>query len=57
MSVYLHPKNYYRLPWSLTDNAIAWLEPTWKCNIVNTRNTLPSWAWLLLLLFLNVAAV
>jgi len=34
MSVYLDPKNYYRLPWSLTDNAISWLEPTWKCNIV-----------------------
>lgn len=23
----------YRLPWSLTDNAIAWLEPTAKCNM------------------------
>jgi pyruvate-formate lyase-activating enzyme len=23
----------YRLPWSLTDNAIAWLEPTAKCNL------------------------
>lgn len=33
MAVYLDPKNYYRLPWSLTDNAISWLEPTWKCNI------------------------
>jgi hypothetical protein len=29
----LDPNNYYRLPWSLTDNAISWLEPTWKCNI------------------------
>ncbi|MFQ5605860.1 MAG: radical SAM protein [bacterium] len=34
MGIYLDPKNYYRLPWSLTDNAISWLEPTWKCNIV-----------------------
>lgn len=33
MAIYLDPKNYYRLPWSLTDNAISWLEPTWKCNI------------------------
>lgn len=34
MSVGLDVNNYYRLPWSLTDNAISWLEPTWKCNIV-----------------------
>ncbi|MFQ5639855.1 MAG: radical SAM protein [bacterium] len=33
MTAKLDPKNYYRLPWSLTDNAISWLEPTWKCNI------------------------
>lgn len=33
MATYLDPMNYYRLPWSLTDNAISWLEPTWKCNI------------------------
>ena len=33
MPHHLDPKNYYRLPWSLTDNAISWLEPTWKCNI------------------------
>ncbi|MFQ5652459.1 MAG: radical SAM protein [bacterium] len=33
MAVHLDPKDYYRLPWSLTDNAISWLEPTWKCNI------------------------
>lgn len=33
MAAVLDPKNYYRLPWSLTDNAISWLEPTWKCNI------------------------
>ena len=33
MAVTLEPTHYYRLPWSLTDNAISWLEPTWKCNI------------------------
>jgi len=33
MSVQLDPKKYYRLPWNLTDNAISWFEPTWKCNI------------------------
>jgi MoaA/NifB/PqqE/SkfB family radical SAM enzyme len=33
MAVTLDNRNYYRLPWSLTDNAISWLEPTWKCNI------------------------
>ncbi len=33
MAINLDPKDYYRLPWSLTDNAICWLEPTWKCNI------------------------
>jgi hypothetical protein len=33
MAVYLDPTKYYRLPWNLTDNAISWLEPTWKCNI------------------------
>jgi len=33
MDITLEPRDYYRLPWSLTDNAISWLEPTWKCNI------------------------
>ena len=33
MAIYLDPTKYYRLPWNLTDNAISWLEPTWKCNI------------------------
>jgi hypothetical protein len=33
MAVNLDPTRYYRLPWNLTDNAISWLEPTWKCNI------------------------
>jgi hypothetical protein len=26
-------RQLYRLPWSLPDNAIAWLEPTKKCNL------------------------
>jgi len=26
-------ENYYRLPWSVTDNASAWLEPTKSCNM------------------------
>jgi len=26
-------RTLYRLPWSLPDNAIAWLEPTQKCNL------------------------
>src|SRR5581483_1392262 len=26
-------RDLYRLPWSLPDNAIAWLEPTKKCNL------------------------
>ena len=26
-------RELYRLPWSLPDNAIAWLEPTKKCNL------------------------
>lgn len=29
----LNHLNYYRLPWSLTDNIISWLEPTAKCNL------------------------
>ncbi len=33
MEAQLDLHNYYRLPWNLTDNAISWLEPTWKCNI------------------------
>ncbi len=27
----LNHLDYYRLPWNLTDNIIAWLEPTAKC--------------------------
>lgn len=29
----LDPLEYYRLPWSLTDNGISWLEVTNKCNL------------------------
>lgn len=29
----LDHRELYRLPWSATDNAIAWLEPTKKCNL------------------------
>jgi len=27
-------RDLYRLPWTLADNAISWLEPTAKCNLV-----------------------
>lgn len=29
----LKPRSYYRLPWSLTDNGISWLEVTTACNL------------------------
>ncbi|MCC6527123.1 MAG: radical SAM protein [Polyangiaceae bacterium] len=29
----LDPLRLYRLPWTLTDNPIAWLEPTMQCNL------------------------
>jgi MoaA/NifB/PqqE/SkfB family radical SAM enzyme len=29
----LNHLDYYRLPWNLADNSIAWLEPTVKCNL------------------------
>ncbi|MFQ5703184.1 MAG: radical SAM protein [Gemmatimonadales bacterium] len=29
----LDHRELYRLPWNLADNAIAWLEPTAKCNL------------------------
>lgn len=29
----LNHLDYYRLPWTLTDNTISWLEPTAKCNL------------------------
>jgi Radical SAM superfamily/4Fe-4S single cluster domain len=33
MTATLDHRQLYRLPWSLPDNAIAWLEPTKKCNL------------------------
>ncbi len=33
MTVALDHRQLYRLPWTLPDNAIAWLEPTRKCNL------------------------
>lgn len=32
-STYLDHKTLYRMPWSLPDNGISWLEPTSKCNL------------------------
>lgn len=29
----MHTSQYYRLPWTLNDNVLGWLEPTKKCNI------------------------
>ncbi|RLB61418.1 MAG: radical SAM protein [Deltaproteobacteria bacterium] len=29
----IDPRRYYRLPWTLTDNAISWLEVTTACNL------------------------
>lgn len=29
----LNPRRYYRLPWSLTDNGLSWLEVTTRCNL------------------------
>ncbi len=33
MTAALDHRDLYRLPWTLPDNAIAWLEPTMKCNL------------------------
>lgn len=33
MHAEVHPKNYYRLPWTLNDNVLCWLEPTKRCNL------------------------
>lgn len=33
MGAVLDHRQLYRLPWSMPDNAIAWLEPTAKCNL------------------------
>lgn len=29
----LRPQDIYRLPWTLTDNVLSWLEPTKSCNL------------------------
>ncbi len=29
----LNHRDYYRLPWTFSDNVISWLEPTKKCNM------------------------
>ena len=29
----LHPRTLYRLPWTLNDNILSWLEPTKRCNL------------------------
>jgi len=33
MTAGLDHRTLYRLPWTLPDNSIAWLEPTMKCNL------------------------
>ncbi|MFC2141707.1 radical SAM protein [Acidobacteriota bacterium] len=33
LSLSLDPQTLYRLPWTLSDNAMTWLEPTRQCNI------------------------
>ena len=33
MTIFLDHNKYYRLPWSLPDNAISWLEVTKGCNM------------------------
>jgi pyruvate-formate lyase-activating enzyme len=33
MTIFLDHNKYYRLPWSLPDNAISWLEVTKACNM------------------------
>jgi len=33
MAEHLNHNDLYRLPWTLPDNAISWLEPTSKCNL------------------------
>jgi MoaA/NifB/PqqE/SkfB family radical SAM enzyme len=30
---YIDPKSLYRLPWTMADNGITWLEPTAQCNL------------------------
>jgi pyruvate-formate lyase-activating enzyme len=31
--IYPDPKSLYRLPWTMADNGITWLEPTAQCNL------------------------
>ncbi len=33
LSLDINPQTLYRLPWTLSDNAMTWLEPTRQCNI------------------------
>ncbi len=33
MNEELNPRDIYRLPWSLNDNVLSWLEPTKRCNL------------------------
>lgn len=33
MKADLRPTDYYRLPWTLNDNILSWLEPTKRCNL------------------------
>ncbi|MBN1654951.1 MAG: radical SAM protein [Deltaproteobacteria bacterium] len=33
MKTVLNPQDYYRLPWTLNDNVLSWLEPTKRCNL------------------------
>ena len=33
MTQQVRPQDLYRLPWSLTDNVLSWLEPTKRCNL------------------------
>ncbi len=33
MTATIDHRELYRLPWSLPDSAIAWLEPTRKCDL------------------------
>ena len=33
MNTRLDHRQLYRLPWSLPDNSISWLEPTAACNL------------------------
>ena len=32
-TIIIDPKDLYRLPWTLPDNGISWLEPTARCNL------------------------